>query len=221
MLFRSGIVDENGNIYINNDLLTVMTKLFLDSEIKRGRVVKKIGVPISARSEIEDLARYYNVELVYTKSTHADMMAAATQEDIAFVGGTLGGAIFPDYFFAVDGMFTVAKTLEMLAVLGKDLGEVASDMPRNAQVRRDVNCPTEELGRVMRQAMDHSRDMRKILIDGIKFYPRADSDSWVLIIPEKDRPYCTVLADARDEKEATALADEYASYVEAWRKAGG
>jgi mannose-1-phosphate guanylyltransferase/phosphomannomutase len=218
---RVGLVDENGNIYINNDLLMMMTKLFLDSEIKRGRTVKKIGVPISARSEIEDLARYYNVELVYTKGTHADMMAAATQDDIAFVGGTLGGAIFPEYFFAVDGMFTVAKTLEMLAVLGKNLGEVASDMPRNTQVRRDVHCPTEELGRVMRQAMDYSRDMKKILIDGIKLYPHAGSDSWVLIIPEKDRPYCTVLADARDAKEAHALADEYAALVEGWRKAGG
>jgi phosphomannomutase len=108
----------------------------------------------------------------------------------------------------------------MLAVLGKNLGEVASDMPRNTQVRRDVHCPTEELGRVMRQAMDYSRDMRKILIDGIKFYPHKGSDSWVLIIPEKDRPYCTVLADARDAKEAHALADEYAALVEEWRKTG-
>jgi mannose-1-phosphate guanylyltransferase / phosphomannomutase len=166
------------------------------------------------------LAREYDVELVYTKNTHADMMRAASEEDIAFVGGTLGGAIFPDYFFAVDGLFTVAKTLEMLAVVEKNLGEVARDMPRHAQSRKQVFCPTEELGKVMRQAMDHSRDMKKVLIDGIKLYPQNDGRAWVLVLPEKERPYCTVLADAASQPEAESLSKEYAGLVEEWRKAG-
>src|SRR5262249_32414805 len=154
-----------------NKLLTVLTKLFLESEAVRGHTVKKIAVPVSATSEIEELAAQHSVEIVYTKNTHADMMRAASEEGISFVGGTLGGAIFPYYFFAVDGMFTVAKTLEMLAVLDKNLGDVASDMPNRAQSRQQVFCPTEQLGKVMRHAMNHSHSMRKVLIDGIKFYP--------------------------------------------------
>ena len=217
---RVGMVDESGNIYLNNSLLTLLTKLFLESSIRRGRAVKKIAVPVSATSEVEELAREYGVELVYTKNTHADMMRAASEEDIAFVGGTLGGAVFPDYFFAVDGLFTVAKTLEMLAVVEKNLGEVARDMPRRAQSRKQVFCPTEELGRVMRHAMDHSRDMKKALIDGIKFYPQDDGDAWVLVLPEKERPYCTVLTDAATQPEADSLSKEYAGLVEEWRTAG-
>ncbi len=215
---RVGIVDETGNIYTNNDLLTLLTKLFLESEAKRGRTVGKIAVPVSATSEIEELAAQHNVEIVYTKNTHADMMRASG-DDVSFVGGTLGGAIFPDYFFAVDGMFTVAKTLEMLAVLGKNLGDVARDMPHHAQTRVQVHCPTEELGRVMRYAMDHSQHMKKVLIDGIKFYPHHDG-AWVLVLPDKERPYCTVLTDAATQEEADALSKEYAMLVEAWRKAG-
>ncbi len=114
-------------------------------------------------------------------------------------------------------MFTVAKTLEMLATLGKNLGEVASDMPKRAQSRRQVFCPTEELGRVMRHAMDYSHKMKKVLIDGIKFYPRKNSEAWVLILPEKERPYCSVLTDAATQPEADALAKEYAEMVEGWR----
>jgi mannose-1-phosphate guanylyltransferase / phosphomannomutase len=215
---RVGIADETGNIYINNRLLTLLTKLFLESEAKRGRKVIKIAVPVSATSEIEELATRHGVEIVYTKNTHADMMRAASEDSVTFVGGTLGGAIFPDYFFAVDGMFTVAKTLEMLAILGKNLGDVASDMPHRAQSRKQVSCPTEELGRVMRHAMDHSHTMRKVLIDGIKFYPKKNSESWVLILPEKERPYCSVLTDAATKPEADALAKEYAELVEVWRK---
>ncbi len=217
---RVGLVDENGNIYINNSLLTILTKLFFESEIKRGRSVKKIAVPISATSEVEELAQEYGAEITYTKNTHADMMRAASEEDVSFVGGTLGGAIFPDYFFAVDGMFTVAKTMEMLAVVEKNLGDIAHDMPRHAQARKQVFCPTDDLGKVMRQAMDHSRDMKKVLVDGIKFYPHDGTNAWVLVIPEKERPYCTVLTDAREEREATKLAEEYADLVEEWKKAG-
>src|SRR5439155_14710664 len=131
-----------------------------------------------------------------------------------------GGAIFTDYFFAVDGMFTVAKTLEMLAVVGKNLAEIARDMPRHAQARKQVYCPTEELGKVMRHAMDHSRDMKKVLIDGIKFYPHDGNQSWVLVLPEKEQPYCSVLVDAKSDREAQRLSEEYAALVEAWRLDG-
>ena len=216
---RVGVVDENGNIYLNNSLLTLLTKLFLESEEKRGRKVTKIAVPVAATSEVEIIAEQHGVELLYTKNTHADMMRAASRDDVSFVGGTLGGAIFTDYFFAVDGMFTVAKTLEMLAVVGKNLGEVAKDMPRHAQSRREVACPTEQLGKVMRHAMDHAHDMKRVLIDGIKFYPTEGDPSWVLVLPDKERPYCSILADGRDEAAANSLSAKYAGMVEGWREA--
>jgi mannose-1-phosphate guanylyltransferase/phosphomannomutase len=217
---RVGMCDGDGNIYLNSGLLTLLTKLFLESETKRGRKIEKIAVPVSATSEVEELAKQYGVEVLYTKNTHADMMRAASEENVSFVGGTLGGAIFTDYFFAVDGMFTVAKTMEMLAVVGKTLAEVAKDMPHHAQSRKQVFCPTEELGKVMRHAMDYSRDMQKVLIDGIKFYPQNDGGAWVLVLPEKERPYCSVLVDAKTDKEAEELSEEFAGMVEAWRRAG-
>ncbi len=217
---RVGIADESGNIYLNNRLLTLLTKLFIESNTKLGKKVTKIAVPVSATSEVDELARAHGIELIYTKNTHADMMRAASEDGVNFVGGTLGGAIFPDYFFAVDGMFTVAKTLEMLAVLGKNIGEIASDMPERAQSRKQVACPTEELGRVMRHAMEYSHEMKRFLIDGIMFYPKTNSEAWVLILPEKERPYCTVLTDAATQPEADALATEYAEIVEGWRMNG-
>ncbi len=214
---RIGVVDEEGEVYLNNQLLTLITKLFLESEKKRGRTIQRIAVPVSATSEIEALAKEYNVELTYTKNTHASMMDAASEEDNSFVGGTLGGFIFPEYFFAVDGMFSAAKILEMLAVVGMKLSEVASKLPKRVQVRKQVACPTDHLGKVMRHAMEHSKTMRPILIDGIKFYPKKSDDTWVLILPEKERPYCEVLVDAADKKKADTVAKEYAGMVEEWR----
>ncbi len=214
---RIGVVDELGEVYLNNELLTLITKLFLESERKRGRSIQRIAVPVSATSEIELLAKEYGVELTYTKNTHASMMEAASEEDNSYVGGTLGGFIFPEYFFAVDGMFSAAKILEMLAVVGLKLSEVASKLPKRVQIRKRVACSTDHLGTVMRHAMDHSRGMRPVLIDGIKFYPRKSEDTWVLILPEKDRPFCEVLVDAGEKKKAESTAKEYAELVEVWR----
>ena len=141
------MVDESGNIYLNNNLLTLLTKLFLESSVKNaGRGEEDCGSRFGHERSGQELAREYGVELIYTKNTHADMMRAASEEDIAFVGGTLGGAIFPDYFFAVDGLFTVAKMLEMLAVVEKNLGDVARDMPRYAQSRKTGVLPDRRTG---------------------------------------------------------------------------
>ena len=217
---RIGVVDEKGQIYLNNAILTLITKLFLESEKKRGRNVQRIAVPISASGEIDILAERYGVELLRTKNTHAAMMDAASEENISFVGGTLGGFIFPEYFFAVDGMFTAAKILEMLAILGVRLSDVAADLPKRYQRRRQVFCPTEHIGTLMRHAMDHARGMRTQLVDGIKFYPEPESDTWVLVLPEKERPYCEVLVDAPDSISAQTLSDEYARHLTAWQSVG-
>ncbi|HET6510996.1 MAG TPA: sugar phosphate nucleotidyltransferase [Candidatus Kapabacteria bacterium] len=214
---RIGVIDENGNLYVNNRLLTVVTRLFIESQRARGKEVRKIAVPISATAEVEELAAHYGVEVVFTKNTHASMMEYASMDDIDFVGGTLGGFIFPDYFFAVDGMFTAAKIMEMLTILGKSLGQVADGLPHRIQTKRQVFCPTDQLGTVMRHAMDHSRTMKTILVDGIKMYPDGDSGAWVLVLPEKERPYCEVLVDAPTRDAAEALADSYAKQVYEWR----
>jgi mannose-1-phosphate guanylyltransferase/phosphomannomutase len=174
---------------------------------------------VAATSEIEELARQYGVEVTFTKNTHASMMEAASEESTSFVGGTLGGFIFPEYFFAVDGMFTAAKILEMLAVLGRNLSELASELPKRVQQRRQVYCPTEQIGTVMRHAMDHSNEMRRVLVDGIKMYPISTSDAWVLVLPEKEKPYCDVTVDAADSPTAERLGEEYARYVFEWRGA--
>lgn len=217
---RIGVVDENGDLYTNNRLLSLVTRLFIESERARGRTVERIAVPVSATSEVEEVARQYGVEVEFSKNTHASMMQYGSDETIDFVGGTLGGFIFPDYFFAVDGMFTVAKILEMLAIVGKSLGEMAQGLPHRIQTRRQVFCPTDQLGTVMRRAMEHSKSMKTMLVDGIKMYPHGDSGPWVLVLPEKERPYCEVVVDADSRDGAEELADEYSRFVFEWRENG-
>ncbi|HET9136199.1 MAG TPA: hypothetical protein VFO76_06145, partial [Candidatus Kapabacteria bacterium] len=215
---RISLLDSKGTLYQNLRLLSLVTKLFLESSRISGTHVEKIAVPVSASLEIEHIAKEYNVEVVYTRNAHAAMMVASGKKGVSFVGGTMGGFIFPDYFFAVDGMFTAAKILEMRARIGRKIADIAAEIPMRHQARRSTPCPQDELGTVMRHAVEHTKGMERLLVDGIRFYPSTGSDSFVLVIPEKDRPYCEVLTDANTEHEAEQLAEQYGGLVTEWRK---
>ncbi len=215
---RISIIDRKGKLYSNQRLLTLMTKLVLESHKVLGTPVKKIAVPVSASSEVEIVAKEYGVEVVYTKNAHAAMMVASGKEDVAFVGGTLGGFIFPEYFFAVDAMYTAAKILEMRSTIGRTISELTDELPIRFQARRNAFCPQDSLGTVMRRAVEHTKEMPRLMIDGIRFNPITGKDAWVLVIPEKERPYCEILSDAETPELAEVLAEEYAKHVFEWRK---
>ncbi|MEP7235425.1 MAG: hypothetical protein ABI778_09035, partial [Ignavibacteriota bacterium] len=215
---RISVVDEYGGFHHNQALLTLVTKYFLECRKIAGNQVKKIAIPISASGDVETIAASYGVEVFHTKNSHAAMMVTSNKPNIGFVGGTRGGFIFPDYFFAVDGMYAATKLLEMMACTGIKIGEMAKDLTHRAQASRHAFCPQDQLGTVMRRAMEHTKNMPRILVDGIRFCPIKDSTAWVLVIPEKERPYCEILTDADSEEMAEVLAEEYSAQVYEWRK---
>ena len=215
---RISVIDEKGTFHHNQNLLTLVTKYFLESRKREGKPAKIISVPISASNEVDTVAAEYGVEVVYTKNSHAAMMVASNNPDVSFVGGTRGGFIFPDYFFAVDGMYSATKLLEMMARTELSIGEIAKDLPHRVQSHRQAFCPQDQLGTVMRRAMDHTKSMKRTLVDGIRFSPIPGSSAWVLIIPEKERPYCEILTDADSRETADVLAEEYSAQVYEWRK---
>ncbi len=215
---RISLIDRKGTLYRDQRLLTLVTKLTLESKKLTGSLPKAIAIPVSASREVEIVADSYGVEVVYVKNSHAAMMVASSDERVGFVGGTLGGFIFPEYFFAVDGMYTVSKILEMCAQIGRPISEIAAELPTRYQARRSAFCPQDHLGAVMRRAVEHSKSMPQLLVDGIRFSPIPGSDAWVLIIPEKERPYCEVFSDASSPEVAEAIAEQYAQFVFEWKK---
>lgn len=205
-------VSETGEPIDNYRLLTIVAKLFL--ETRRG-TVRKIGVPIVASTEVEQIAAEYGVEVVHTKNNHSAMMDATNDKEVAFVGGTRGGFIFPDFLFSIDGMFAVAKILEMVAHTGKTLGQLNRELPRRAVVERVVDCPWELKGQVMRKAMQHSDRFPRELIDGVKIFLE---DDWALLIPDKERPLFHIVVESQDRGRAAQLALEYERLVREWKE---
>lgn len=206
------IVDEEGRWYSQIRLLSIMTKLVLETH--RHREPYKIVVPISAPQEIELMAAEYNVDVLRIKNSHSAMMDTTQEPGVLFVGGTRGGFIFTDFFFASDGMFSIGKTLEMLATSGKTIAQINESIPERKLYNREVSCPWESKGTIMRKAMEYSEQMERQLIDGVKIFDNGRS---VLLLPDRERAVFHVLAEADTDENAHRFAENYISLVEHWR----
>jgi mannose-1-phosphate guanylyltransferase/phosphomannomutase len=209
---KIAVVDERGIWYTSLRLLTIMTKLFLDTH--RHMEPYTIAVPVQATMEIDAIVHGYNVKITRIRNSHGAMMEATKDETVAFVGGTRGGFIFPKFLFASDGMYTACQLLEMIAASGATLSELDRTLPKRYQSTVLVPCPWEHKGTVMRRAMEHSESMDRQLIDGVKIVFDARC---VLLVPDKEGPNFAVTAEADTAEEALSLRDDYAQLVTAWQ----
>lgn len=213
---RIYVVDEDGGVIDADRLLTLVTKLFLHLHPK----AKKIAVPITSSAEIDLLAREHDVSVIKTRNTHLAMMEATSDKDVGFIGGTKGGFIFTDFFFASDGMFSLAKILEMMAKLGWRLGALDAELPRFYKVKREVRCPWDAKGKIMRHIMQETEHQRRELVDGIRITLNGIEKNAVslMLLPDKEQPLFHIAAEATTQDAAATLADEYEQKIVRWRE---
>jgi mannose-1-phosphate guanylyltransferase / phosphomannomutase len=206
------LVDENGNPIDVDRLLVLVTKLFLMTHPE----TKKIAVPVNTSNIIFDIAREHNVEIQLTKNSHLAMMEAARDSSVRFVGGTKGGFIFTDFLFATDAMYGTMKILEMMAKTGLHFGRLNTQIPQYYIEKRNVRCPWDAKGRVMRYLMKDSEPYKRELIDGVKIYV-DDAPTTVLLVPDKERPLFHVNVESAEKERAAKLLEDYEQKIISWR----
>lgn len=209
---KIALIDERGKWLTPMRLLSVLTKLFLESN--KDKAPYKIAVSIIASSEIDAIAKEYkNVEVVRIKNSHSSMMEVTTDESIKFVGGIYGGFIFPEFLFAADGMYTVGKILEMLTLINTKISKIDESLPIKYQHKMSIECPWDKKGLVMRKAMEHSENMKRQLVEGVKIFLENET---VLLIPDKENSSFFIIADSDSDYNANYLAETYAGLILKW-----
>jgi mannose-1-phosphate guanylyltransferase/phosphomannomutase len=211
---RLFLVNERGEALNSDRLLTLVSDMFMQTHTN----VDAIAVPITSSGEIDMIAATHNVRVVKTRNSHLAMMEAASNKSVRFIGGTKGGFIFTDFFFATDAMYSLAKILEMMARADKRLGAFDEAIPRLFTTRRTVNCSWEHKGKVMRNIMVDTEGTRRDLVDGVKIHiADARGPAAALLIPDKERPLFHITTEANDQQTADRLAIEYEKKVVKWR----
>ncbi len=210
---KISVIDERGKWYSQNRMLSIITKLFL--ETNRHREPYKIAVSVAAPSTIDLLVKDYNVEVTRVKNNHSAMMDITLDDDYLFVGGIYGGYVFKDFLFASDAMFSIGKILEMLAISGLTISQIDESLPETYNKLIFVSVPWYKKGAVMRKAMDYSNDMKRELIDGIKILENESENA--LILPDQEKGIFSIFAESYSAESVEALTKKYAELIHKWK----
>jgi mannose-1-phosphate guanylyltransferase/phosphomannomutase len=143
------------------------------------------------------------------------MLEGSLASDVIFTGSLDGRFAFSRFQTAFDGMFAIAKTLELLAQSGFTLPEAMARVPSRSYHSSRVPCVWEMKGGIMRKMSEDSIDKEASFIDGIKVQL---GESWVLVLPDQYHPYIHIVAEAAAEKDARKLLADYQAKVEQWKK---
>ena len=204
------LVDEKGTICSGVELLALTVSMLMKAGQKGA-----VAVPVQTPSTIEHLVEQKGCHVIRTKSSDRAMQEVASSSEIILTGTTDGRFTFPRFQSAFDGMFAIAKLMELSASSGVSLSQALSEIPRSAYLQTTLPCPWEMKGGIMRKMSEDSLDKEATFIDGIKVHFGAD---WVLILPDQYLPVVHIVAETRDQKSTQKLLSEYEKKIVSWKK---
>ena len=202
----------NGKLLSGDRLLVLVMKLFLIVT----KDVKKIAVPVQVSREVDIVAKEFGVEVVRVKDTHYSMMMACDDKDVKFVGGVRGGFLFPDFLYSTDGMFSVAKILDLIARSNQTMEEMDKSTVKLYMIKENIICSKEEKGSIMRKFMEDTIMYKQELIDGVKVF--IDKNSTVLCIPDKNRNLVHLDVESNTKTKAQQLMKDFRKKIESYVK---
>jgi len=170
---------------------------------------------VQAPSTIELMAEHKRCQVIRTKSSDRAMLETATSSEIVLTGTTDGRFAFPRFQAAFDGMFSIAKLMELAAACATPLSQGLSSVPERAFLQMTLPCAWEMKGGLMRKMSEDSLEQEATFIDGIKVH---FGEEWLLLLPDQYLPYVHIVAEAKDHKTAQRLLGEYQKKVIAWKK---
>jgi mannose-1-phosphate guanylyltransferase/phosphomannomutase len=205
------VVDDRGHILDHKIFCAAMAVLAL-----RAHGGGIIAVPVNQPCLFEQIAVQHGGSVLRTKVDSHALMEAATREGVIMAGDGAGNLVFPSFQPAIDGLITVARLLEFLAAQNTTLSAVVDELPPFHIAQRQVSCPWESKGLVMRLLNEQYKEHRADTIDGVKI--NLAEGEWVLVLPDPDQPLFHVVAEAKSARQTESLADKYTRIVEGLQK---
>lgn len=203
------VVDERGKMISDEQALVAASYLAMKCYDSGS-----IAVPVNQSSIIERLAEKTKLKIARIPTMSRHIVEASKKEGMRFVGDGIGGFVFPEFQTAFDAMYAIAKILEMLAAQKTRVGQLLSEIPQKAAVHhKQIPCPWDKKGQVMRLAMESARNKHAEFIEGVKIHMK---DSWVLMLPDPDEAYFHLWVESDDDRKARDLLRDYNEKITKW-----
>jgi len=205
------LVDEHGERLRDIVAAAAMTELAL-----RSNPGATIAVPVTMPNVFERIADQHGGHLIRTKVDAHALTRVACESSVVMAADGAGSFIFPEFQCASDGLMAIAKLLEFLALQQTTLSQVIASLPPFQVAHRQVSCPWEAKGGVMRRLNEYGQRNQVQTTDGVKIW--LNEAEWVLVLPDPDYPLFQVYAESDSQMQATAIAQKYADLVKKFQE---
>lgn len=184
------LITEQGNVVSKDkiSLLQLMIQIYCEDK-------NTLHIPVDLPDIAELLAKQLQRNVVRTKVDRRTIMQ---------------GCEFSGYHLYFDGLYSLVQVMHMMAMRQRTLTQLVESIPNFTLMKKQVECPWSEKGKVMRFLMEDTKGKHVELIDGIKVY---HDNGWTLILPDGDEPSIQIYANARNPLQAEELSQFYAKKI--------
>jgi mannose-1-phosphate guanylyltransferase/phosphomannomutase len=192
------LIDERGRL-ITDDMFIALISLILFRKIQ-GRTVL---VPLSASNAVEKLAGEYHGKVVRTKTSQRDIMGRLLDRDAK-------EELLDQFTLHFDAVAGLVKLLDYMSVNNVSLSQLVDMLPEIHMHKQEVECNWNAKGKVIRRLIQEHSGAKLEMLEGVKVY---NENGWVLVLPDAEKPVCTVISEGANAEFAEELTNIYVRKV--------
>jgi alpha-D-glucose phosphate-specific phosphoglucomutase len=216
---RIGVIDDTGRFLHPNDILVLLYYYLVKYKGWHGAVVRNI-----ATTHMLDKVAAQFGEKCYEVPVGFKHISAKMNDTDAVIGGeSSGGLTVRGHISGKDGIYAAALLIEMIAVTGKKLSQIASDIEEECgsifMEERDYRFTHEKKDFIFQKLMiekelpDIEFEIDKIsYLDGCKVYFK--NGGWIIARFSGTEPLLRIFCEMPDKEDARKLCELYEEFLE-------
>ena len=154
---------------------------------------------------VDDVARRFNCDVIRTKIGEANVVSAMLKRGCTIGGEGNGGVIFPAVSTVRDGLTGMALILELMATTGAKLMQLVSQWRQYPMIKEKIPCQNRDPSKLIDMLADQFKYETKDEQDGLKI---IRENGWVHVRPSNTEPIVRIIAEAKSDVQAKAVADK-------------
>jgi phosphomannomutase len=215
---RLGVIDDQGRFLHPNEILVMLYYYLLKYKGWRGPAVRNI----STTHVLDKVAESFG-ETCYEVPVGFKYISTKMQETDAIIGGeSSGGLTVKGHIHGKDGIYAAALLVEMIAVTGRRLSEIAEDIRRQYgeihMEERSCRFTPEEKIKIYQMLMEEHRipefpceTERVSWLDGCKVYFK--NGGWISARFSGTEPLLRIFCEMEKEEDAKRICGIFETFL--------
>lgn len=216
---RIGIIDENGRFIHPNLLLSLIYEYLLVEKKWDGPVVRNL----STTHLLDKIAKKHGQYAVETPVGFKHITENMDKHKAIIGGESSGGLTISGHIKGKDGIFAAMLLVEMVAVTGKKIGQLVSELYREYgdlynkeqaySFDQDKKDSINNLIFIEKKVPDFDSPIKSVsYLDGLKVY--FDNDSWVSARFSGTEPLLRIFAESSSQDETEKIINNMEEFLE-------